>query len=99
MPTKITLVIGNPANPDEFEKVYADVRRAAETFPKLERVESAKVWPKEDGTPTPAYRTLDLYFASYEDAAAAVATPVAGAVFGGLQGAQVEITGLFSNIE
>ncbi|MGC4757651.1 hypothetical protein [Micromonospora trifolii] len=99
MPTKITLVIGSPANPDEFEKVYADVRRAAETFPKLQRVESAKVWPKEDGTPTPAYRTLDLYFASYEDASAAVATPVAGAVFGGLQGAQVEITGLFSNIE
>ncbi|MGW3618685.1 hypothetical protein [Micromonospora arida] len=99
MPTKITLVIGNPADPDEFEKVYADVRQAAETFPKLQRVESAKVWPKEDGTPTPAYRTLDLYFASYEDAAAAVATPAAGAVFGGLQGAQVEITGLFSHIE
>ncbi|MCG5462472.1 hypothetical protein MED01_000574 [Micromonospora sp. MED01] len=99
MPTKITLIIGNPNDPDEFEKVYADVRLAAETFPKLQRVESAKVWPKEDGTPTPAYRTLDLYFGSYEDAAAAVATPVAGAVFGGLQGAQVEITGLFSDIE
>ncbi|MEU8407741.1 hypothetical protein AB0C19_16250 [Micromonospora sp. NPDC048842] len=99
VPTKITLVIGNPAEPDEFEKVFADVRRAAETFPKLQRVESAKVWPKEDGTPTPAYRTLDLYFASYEDASAAVATPAAGAVFGGLQGTQVEITGLFSNIE
>ncbi|MEU7845890.1 hypothetical protein AB0B74_07085 [Micromonospora parva] len=99
MPTKITLIIGNPANPDEFEKVYAAVRRAAETFPKLQRAESAKVWPKEDGTPTPAYRTLDLYFASYEDASAAVATPVAGAVFGGLQGAQVEITGLFSDVE
>ncbi|MET8373948.1 hypothetical protein ABZU42_30065 [Micromonospora profundi] len=99
MPTKITLIVGNPANPAEFEKVYADVRRAAATFPKLQRVESAKVWPKEDGTPTPAYRTLDLYFASYDDACAAVATPAAGAVFGGLQGAQVEITGLFSEIE
>ncbi|WLS44634.1 hypothetical protein Q3V37_25100 [Micromonospora profundi] len=99
MPTRITLIVGNPANPAEFEKVYADVRRAAEAFPKLQRVESAKVWPKEDGTPTPAYRTLDLYFASYDDASAAVATPAAGAVFGGLQGAQVEITGLFSEIE
>ena len=57
------------------------------------------MWPKEDGSPTPAYRTLDLYFASYDDASAAVATPAAGAVFGGLQGAQVEITGLFSDIE
>ncbi|MEU7875209.1 hypothetical protein [Dactylosporangium sp. NPDC049140] len=99
MPTKITLIIGNPANPDEFEKVYADVRQAAETFPKLRRVESAKVWPKEDGTATPAYRTLDLYFDSYEDASAAVATPVAGAVFGGLAGTQVTLTGLFSDIE
>jgi hypothetical protein len=99
MPTKITIVIGNPADAVEFEKVYAGVRAAAETFPKLQRVESAKVWPKEDGSATPAYRTLDLYFDSYEDASAAVATPVAGAVFGGLQGAQVEITGLFSDIE
>ena len=97
MPTKITLIIDNPANPDEFEKAYAEVLEAAKTFPKLRRFESAKVWPKEDGTPTPAYRTLDLYFDSYEDASAAVATPVAGAVFGGLQGTPV--TGLFSEVE
>jgi hypothetical protein len=99
VPTKITLIIGNPADPDGFEKVYAGVRQAAETFPKLRRLESAKVWPKEDGTATPAYRTLDLYFDSYEDASAAVATPAAGAVFGGLSEAQVTITGLFSDIE
>lgn len=99
MPTKITLIIGNPDNPDEFEKTYAEVRQAAATFPKLRRVESARVWPKEDGTATPAYRTLDLYFDSYEDASAAVATPVAGAVFGGLTQAQVTIMGLFSDIE
>lgn len=99
MPTKITLIIGNPENPDEFEKVYADVRKAADTFPELRRVESAKVWPKEDGTATPAYRILDLYFDTYEDASAAVATPVAGAVFGGLTEARVTVMGLFSDIE
>ncbi|MCY1136497.1 hypothetical protein OWR29_00700 [Actinoplanes sp. Pm04-4] len=99
MPTKITLVIDNPENPDEFEKVYAEVRSAAATFPDVRRVESAKVWPKEDGTATPAYRTLDLYFDSYEDASAAVATPVAGAVFGGLIGTAVPFKGLFSDIE
>jgi hypothetical protein len=99
MPTKITLVINNPADPDEFEKAYAVVLEAAKTFPKLERIESAKVWPKEDGTPTPAYRTLDLYFAGYEEASAAVATPAAGAVFGGLQGTGVTFIGLFSDIE
>jgi hypothetical protein len=99
MATKITLIVDNPANPDEFEKVYAEVKSAARTFPKIQRVESAKVWPKEDGTPTPAYRTLDLYFESYEDASAAVATPVAAAVFGRLAGSQVTFNGLFSDIE
>jgi hypothetical protein len=99
MPTKITLIIDNPADPAAFERAYADVRAAANDFPKLQRVESAKVWPKEDGTPTPAYRTLDLYFASYEDASAAVATPAAAAVFGGLAGTGATFTGLFSDIE
>jgi hypothetical protein len=30
------------------------------------------VWPKEDGSPTPAYRLLDLYFTDYDTASAAV---------------------------
>jgi hypothetical protein len=99
MPTKITLIIDNPDDTAAFETAYAAVRSAAEGFPELRRIESAKVWPKEDGSPTPAYRTLDLYFDSYEDASAAVATPVAGAVFGGLIGTGVTFTGLFSDIE
>jgi hypothetical protein len=99
VPTKITLIIDNPTDLDEFERAYADVKAAAESLPKVQRVESARVWPKEDGTPTPAYRTLDLYFASYEDASAAVTTPAAAAVFGGLQRTQVTFTGLFSDIE
>lgn len=99
MPTKITLIVDNPANPDEFEKVYAVMRAAAEQLPNLRRLESAKVWPKEDGTPTPAYRTLDLYFDTYEDASAVVATPAAGELFGALVGSQVPFKGLFSDIE
>ncbi|BCY08954.1 EthD family reductase [Actinoplanes sp. L3-i22] len=99
MPTKITLVIDNPADAEQFEKVYAEIKAAAAKFPNLRRLESAKVWPKEDGTATPAYRTLDLYFDSYEDASAAVATPVAGEVFGPLLGSQVPFKGLFSDIE
>jgi hypothetical protein len=99
VPTKITLVIDNPVDGEGFEKVYAEVRAAAGTLPNVRRVESAKVWPKEDGTPTPAYRTLDLYFDSYEDASAAVATPAAGALFGGLVGSGVPFKGLFSDIE
>lgn len=99
MPTKITLIIDNPADPDAFERAYAEVKTAASALPKVRRIESAKVWPKEDGSPTPAYRTLDVYFDSYEDASAAVAAPAATAVFGALQGTQVTFTGLFSDIE
>ena len=99
MPTKITFIIDNPENPEESERAFVSVRAAVEEFPGLQRVESAKVWPKEDGTATPAYRTLDLYFASYEDASAAVATPAAGAAIGGLIQSGVTFTGLFSDIE
>jgi hypothetical protein len=99
MPTKITLIIDNPVDTDAFEGVYGDLRRAAEKLPNLRRLESAKVWPKEDGTATPAYRTLDLYFDSYEDASAAVTTPAAGELFGGLVGTQVPFKGLFCDIE
>lgn len=99
MPTKITFIINNPESPEDFEHAFTSIRAAAEEFPGLQRVESAKVWPKEDGTPTPAYRTLDLYFASYDDASAAVMTPAAEAVIGGLLGSGVTFTGLFSDIE
>jgi hypothetical protein len=47
----------------------------------LKRIETAKVWPKEDGTPTPAYRTIDLYFDDYKAASKAVTTSEAGAFF------------------
>ncbi|GIE36170.1 ethyl tert-butyl ether degradation protein EthD [Actinoplanes italicus] len=99
MPTKITLIIDNPADPDGFEKVYAGIRTAAEKFPKLQRLESAKVWPKEDGTATPAHRTLDLYFDTYDDASAAVTTQAAAELFSALVGSGVPFKGLFSDIE
>lgn len=99
MPTKITLIIDNPANPAAFEAAYREVETLARRLPGLRRVEAAKVWPKEDGTPTPAHRTLDLYFDSYEDASTAVATPVAGEFFQRLAGTETPFTGLFSDIE
>lgn len=99
MTTKITLVIENPENPARFEEVYPQILALATRLPGLQRTESAKVWPKEDGTPTPAHRTLDLYFASYDAASAAVAAPVAGEFFQRLIGTGVPFTGLFSDIE
>jgi uncharacterized protein (TIGR02118 family) len=99
MPTKITIIIDNPADAADFEIQYTALASLAQQLPDLRRFEAAKVWPKEDGTPTPAYRTLDLYFDSYESASAAVAAPVAGEFFQGLFGTGTTFTGLFSDIE
>jgi uncharacterized protein (TIGR02118 family) len=44
-------------------------------IPGVRRAETAKVFPKEDGSPTPAYRTADLYFDDYKSACDALATP------------------------
>jgi uncharacterized protein (TIGR02118 family) len=99
VPTKITLIIGEPSDPAAFEEAYRGIADLARELPELRRLESAKVLPKEDGTPTPAHRTLDLYFDSYEDASAAVATPEAGELFGRLGKTGASLTGLFSDIE
>ena len=64
------------------------------------RLESAKVWPKEDGTATPAYRILDLYFEDYAAASDAVNTAAAAAFFEALARAGGSgFTGLFSEVE
>lgn len=82
MPTKITVIYSNPLDPSVFEKGYCDGQVAlARKLPGIERFEISKVWPKEDGTPTPAYRMMDLYFADYDTASAAVATPEAAVLF------------------
>jgi uncharacterized protein (TIGR02118 family) len=82
MPTKITFIYDNPADPDAFEAGFADTQLGlARAIPGVEKIESSKVWPKEDGSPTPAYRLLDLYFADYDAASAAVTTPEAAALF------------------
>ncbi|UEL30093.1 EthD family reductase [Pseudarthrobacter sp. L1SW] len=99
MQTKIILIIDNLANPKAFEQQAPALLALAKDLPELLRVESAQVWPKEDGTPTPAHRTLDLYFSDYASAARAVATPEAGAFFEALTAAGGTFTGLFAKIE
>ena len=79
-PTKISFVYSNPTDPDAFETAYADQIALARKLPGLTRLQTSKVWPKEDGSPTPAYRLLDLYFADY--AAASNAVAAAGALVG-----------------
>ena len=81
MTTKITVIVDNPENPEEFEAAYPDLLDRARKIPSVLRIETAKVWPKEDGTPTPAYRLIDLYLPDYDTASAAVATPEAAEFF------------------
>jgi uncharacterized protein (TIGR02118 family) len=100
MPTKITVVYDNPTDADTFEAGYTDQVALAKALPGLTRIETSKVWPKEDGSPTPAYRLIDLYFPDYDTASAAVTTPEAGALFPSIFGlATGGVRILFADIE
>jgi uncharacterized protein (TIGR02118 family) len=79
MPTKITAIYDNPKNPGVFEAGYHEQLDLAKKINGVIRIESAKVWPKEDGSATPAYRVLDLYFIDYAAASEAVTTAEASA--------------------
>jgi uncharacterized protein (TIGR02118 family) len=81
VPTTITVIYDNPEDPAAFEATFPDQLALAHELPGVQKVVSAKVWPKEDGTPPPAYRMLDLRFADYAAASAAVTTAQAGAFF------------------
>ena len=80
-PTKISFVYYNPTDPNAFEAAYPEHLEMARKLPGLTRLQTSKVWPKEDGSATPAYRLLDLYFHDYAaaSAAAAEAGPLVGA--------------------
>ena len=82
METKITVIYDNPQDPEAFESGYSGQLALAKAVPGVQKIESSKVWPKEDGSPTPAYRLFDLYFEDYEAASTAVASAEAGAFFG-----------------
>jgi uncharacterized protein (TIGR02118 family) len=101
MTVKLTVIYDNPADPELFEKHYTEVHvPLAAKVPNVLRAEMAKVFPKEDGSPTPKYRTADIYFSDYATAVAALATPEAGALLTDamqLAGGKVEF--LLSDIE
>ena len=82
MPTKITAIYENPKDSDAFEAGHQEQLALAKKIPGVQPIESAKVWPKEDGSPTPAYRVLDLYFTDYDAASEAVTTQEASAFVG-----------------
>ena len=81
MTTKITVIFDNPDSPQEFESAYPDLLAQARKIPGVLRIETSKVWPKEDGSPTPAYRLIDMYLPGYDEASEAVTTAEAGEFF------------------
>jgi len=101
MPTKITVIYDNPTDPAVFESGYgAGQVSLAKKLPGVVRIETSRVWPKEDGSPTPAYRMIDLYFPDYDTASAAVTTAEAGAFFPSIfELATGGVRILFSDIE
>lgn len=101
MPTKITFIHDHPTDPEAFEAGFADGHLdLVRSLPGVQRVESSKVWPKEDGSPTPKYRMIDAYFEDYDAACAAVATPQAGQLFPAAFGlATGGLTIRFSDVE
>ena len=101
MPTKITVIYDNPVDPAAFEAGYAQGQVAlAKALPGLAKIETSKVRPKEDGSPTPAYRMVDLYFPDYDTASAAVTTEQAAALFPSIFGlATGGVRILFSDVE
>jgi uncharacterized protein (TIGR02118 family) len=99
---KLTIIIDNPKDPSAFEAHYTSPEFKAQLakLPSVQRVEAAKVFPKEDGSPTPAYRTIDVYFPDYDTASAALESPEAGELAGGLAAAATGgIRFLLSDIE
>lgn len=79
MLTKITAIYENPQDPEAFEAGHREQLALAKKIPGVQKVESAKVWPKEDGSPTPAYRVVDMCFTDYDAASKAVTTEEAAA--------------------
>jgi uncharacterized protein (TIGR02118 family) len=84
MNTKISLIYDNPSDPEAFEAGYPDQLALAKRIPGIEKVETSKVWPKEDGSATPAYRLVDLYFHDYHAATEAVTSGAAATFFPGV---------------
>jgi len=101
MPAKITVIYDSPTDAAVFEAGYAKEQVAlAKALPGLTSFESSKVCAKEDGSPVPAYRMIDMYFADYATASAAVPTPEAAALFPDIFGlATGGVRILFSDVQ
>lgn len=100
MPTKIELIVDDLDDTDAFDAEVPQLVARAKALPGVERLVSGRVWPKEDGSARPAHRSLILWFADYDAASAATASPEGEAFFGAFFGAAGgKVTGLFTDVE
>jgi len=76
MVTRIELLVDSlGAAQQAFDDAFPALLEQAATLPGVQAIESGSVWPREDGSETPASRTLGLLFAGYDEASAATASP------------------------
>ncbi len=100
MVTRIELLVDDlgPAL-QAFDEALPDLLEQAKLLPAVQRIESGVVWPREDGSATPASRSLVLYFPGYEEASAATASPEGYRFFRGFYAAAGElVTELFTDV-
>ena len=64
MSVKLTVVYGQPEDPEAFDKHYHEVHvPIVDRFPGVERVEIAKVSGGPMGSPSPYHLMTEIYFA------------------------------------
>lgn len=82
---KATVLYGHPADPDAFEKYYAEshLPLVAKT-PGIRRAETTRFLPNPDGSAPAFYRMAELYFAGPAEMQQALGSPEGQAMAGDL---------------
>lgn len=81
MAVKIVVLYPPPPDPESWDKHYLTVHMPmVAKIPGLVKSESAKAISAPDGSPSPWYRTAELWFESPEAMAAAFGSPEGAAV-------------------
>ncbi|MGH3207451.1 MAG: EthD family reductase [Sciscionella sp.] len=75
MTAKLTVLYGQPEDPQAFEAYYSDKHMPlARAIPGLQRIEVGKVLGAADGGPAPYYRIAELVFADVATLQASMST-------------------------
>lgn len=82
---KVTLLYGHPANPDAFEKYYAEKHLPlAAKMKGVSRLELTKFLAAPDGGKPASYRMAELYFSNQSEMEKTLSSPEGQAAVGDL---------------